>query len=168
MSTLVGKVGMVTKGTWNSSATYEKLDVVYYEGATYIAKYNVPANTLPTNTSYWQLAVSTGYPKTAVGVTAASGFTIDSNKSYRIGDVVYLVLYITTSTAVASRTKCATINSSDAFPPAVVRYIGAAAPLAGSESSLVNTGYISTSGDIYIGDNAANAKTFSIVLSYVV
>ena len=58
MATDLGKVGMVMKGDWSSSATYETLDVVSYSGSLYVAKQNVPANTLPTNTTYWQAAVS--------------------------------------------------------------------------------------------------------------
>lgn len=56
MATDLGKVGMRMRGTWNSSATYEVLDVVSYNNGLYIAKQNVPANTAPTNTTYWQLA----------------------------------------------------------------------------------------------------------------
>ena len=57
MATDVGRVGLVTKGTWNSSSTYENLDVVTYNNGIYIAKQNVPANTLPTNTTYWQKGI---------------------------------------------------------------------------------------------------------------
>lgn len=56
MATNVGKVGIVMKGTWSSSDTYEVLDAVTYSGSLYIAKQNVPAGTTPTNTTYWQLA----------------------------------------------------------------------------------------------------------------
>lgn len=57
MATDLGKVGIVMKGTWSSSATYEVLDAVFYNGDTYIAKQAVPANTVPTNTTYWQAAL---------------------------------------------------------------------------------------------------------------
>ena len=59
MATDLGKVGMVMKGTWSSSATYEIMDVVGYNNGLYIAKQAVPANTLPTNTTYWQTAIDT-------------------------------------------------------------------------------------------------------------
>lgn len=59
MATDLGKVGMRMRGDWNSSATYEVLDAVTYNGALYIAKQAVPANTLPTNTTYWQTALKT-------------------------------------------------------------------------------------------------------------
>lgn len=59
MATDLGKVGIVLKGSWNSAATYEVLDAVQYTNGLYIAKQAVPANTLPTNTTYWQLATKT-------------------------------------------------------------------------------------------------------------
>ena len=58
MATDLGKVGMRARGSWNSSTTYEVLDVVSYNNSLYIAKQAVPANTAPTNTTYWQVAFS--------------------------------------------------------------------------------------------------------------
>lgn len=57
MATDLGKVGIVMKGTWSNSAPYETLDAVSYNSGLYIAKQNVPANTVPTNTDYWQCAI---------------------------------------------------------------------------------------------------------------
>lgn len=57
MATDLGKVGIRMRGTWDSSTAYEVLDAVYYQTGTYIAKQAVPANTLPTNTTYWQAAL---------------------------------------------------------------------------------------------------------------
>lgn len=54
MATDLGKVGMRMRGNWSNAATYEVLDAVSYNGGIYIAKQNVPANTAPTNTTYWQ------------------------------------------------------------------------------------------------------------------
>ena len=58
MATDLGKVGMVMKGDYNSASTYEALDVVSYGNSLYVAKRSVPAGTVPTNTTYWQQAVS--------------------------------------------------------------------------------------------------------------
>lgn len=55
MATDLGKVGIRMRGDWNSSSTYEVLDAVTYNGNFYIAKQNVPANTAPSYTTYWQL-----------------------------------------------------------------------------------------------------------------
>ena len=57
MATLVGKVGIVLKGAYNSASTYEIMDAVLYNNGQYIAKQAVPANTPPTNTTYWQTAL---------------------------------------------------------------------------------------------------------------
>lgn len=63
MATDLGKIGIVMKGAYNSANTYEVLDAVSYGINTYIAKQAVPANTLPTNTTYWQPAlVTTEFP----------------------------------------------------------------------------------------------------------
>ena len=57
MATDLGKVGMRARGDWSSSTAYEVLDAVSYNNGLYIAKQAVPANTLPTNTTYWQVAI---------------------------------------------------------------------------------------------------------------
>jgi hypothetical protein len=83
MATDLGKVGIVMKGTWSSSATYEVLDAVSYDTGLYIAKQSVPANTLPTNTTYWQAAIDASsfltvlVKKTEIEVTTnASGIAL--------------------------------------------------------------------------------------------
>lgn len=58
MATDLGKVGIVMRGDWSNSSAYDVLDTVKYNNGTYIAKQNVPAGTDPTNSTYWQLAVS--------------------------------------------------------------------------------------------------------------
>ena len=54
-----GKVRMTPKGGWNSSSTYEILDTVTNTDLTayYIAKQDVPAGTLLTNTDYWEVII---------------------------------------------------------------------------------------------------------------
>lgn len=59
MATDLGKVGMVTKGAWSNTTAYEALDVVTYNNGLYISKQDVPAGTLPTNTNFWQVAITT-------------------------------------------------------------------------------------------------------------
>lgn len=55
----LGKVCLTTGGTWSSSQTYEILTLVYDDvnNASYISKKDVPAGTLLSNKSYWQLIV---------------------------------------------------------------------------------------------------------------
>lgn len=76
----LGKVGIVTKGAYNPANTYETLDAVYYLGETYLAKQNVPANTAPTNTTYWQKALGqpTGYGS-PVDVDPGTAYEFPSN-----------------------------------------------------------------------------------------
>ena len=52
-SEVLGTVAMVPKGEYDSTAYYEYLNVVEYEGSTYMAKKNVN-NVLPTDEEYWQ------------------------------------------------------------------------------------------------------------------
>lgn len=76
MATDLGKVGVVTKGTWSNSATYEVLDAVSYDNGFYIAKQAVPAGTLPTNTTYWQKAVSNIMRRLSLGSNDTASVTV--------------------------------------------------------------------------------------------
>jgi len=55
----LGTVAMTPKGEYDSSAYYEKLNVVTYNGSSYVALQNTHGN-LPTNTTYWQLLAQKG------------------------------------------------------------------------------------------------------------
>jgi len=52
-TTALGKTRFDVKGTWNSGSTYTADDIVFYNGTWFRASQNVPAATLPTNTTYW-------------------------------------------------------------------------------------------------------------------
>ena len=54
------------RGEWSASAAYAYLDLVSYEGSSYVATKAVPAGTLPTDTSYWMLSAEKGEPGGAV------------------------------------------------------------------------------------------------------
>lgn len=80
MATLIGRVGMVIKGAWDSSVAYDTLDVVTYNNNTYIAKQASPAGTLPTNTTYWQLSLDASLLANKVsGATSGNFAGLDSN-----------------------------------------------------------------------------------------
>lgn len=49
----LGKVGVLYKGTHDSTQTYEKNDIVMSNGSGYIAKQNVPVGIAISNSSYW-------------------------------------------------------------------------------------------------------------------
>ena len=58
-TSVIGKVVPIPQGNWDSTKSYTKLDIVYNNGKSYIARKNVPATTpLPegtNNTEFWQI-----------------------------------------------------------------------------------------------------------------
>ena len=56
---VLGRVLIVMKGEYNNTEEYEKLDVVTYDGSSYIAKKDTVGN-LPTNTEFWDLLAKKG------------------------------------------------------------------------------------------------------------
>ena len=99
MATDIGKVGIVMKGAWSNSATYEALDAVSYNNGLYIANQDVPANTAPTNTTYWQVAAapivktkSVNYPYTSA-TTSGTVYTVNNAKTYSQGSPAYAQAY---------------------------------------------------------------------------
>lgn len=56
---ILGKVVITPKGEFNEATTYQKLDVVTYQGSSFICLQKTVSN-LPTNTEYWQLIAEKG------------------------------------------------------------------------------------------------------------
>ena len=54
-----GRVLIIPKGEYNSQTGYEMLDLVYYQGTSYVAKKTTLGH-LPTETEYWQIFASSG------------------------------------------------------------------------------------------------------------
>lgn len=106
MATDLGKVGMVMKGTWSNSATYEIMDVVGYNNGLYVAKTAVPAGTLPTNTTYWQMAI--GGLKMKATTLYSQAFTSDNTVTLNdsIANYDFLVIYTGDSTNSSSSRGC--------------------------------------------------------------
>lgn len=54
--TTAGKILIIPKGDYNSTKIYEMLDLVKYDGTSWLAKKDVPAGIEPTetNSEYWQ------------------------------------------------------------------------------------------------------------------
>lgn len=50
-----GRVAMVPKGEWSASTAYVRLDVVYYNGSSYVASQDSTGQNPSTATNYWQL-----------------------------------------------------------------------------------------------------------------
>jgi len=55
----LGRVGIVLKGAYSAQTAYKRLDLVSYEGRSYIALQDATAK-VPTNTAYWQKATLNG------------------------------------------------------------------------------------------------------------
>lgn len=71
----LGPVGFKPTGAYNNTREYKKLDVVIYQGSSYIAKSD-SIGQLPTNTTYWEMLVQkgdTGNGITSIAKTGTSG-----------------------------------------------------------------------------------------------
>lgn len=56
----LGRICPKLRGAYSSSATYDFLDVVSYNGSSYICKADGTSNKVPTNTTYWMLMAQSG------------------------------------------------------------------------------------------------------------
>lgn len=127
MSTQVlGKVSCSPKGAWNNTTNYEYLDIVTNDNCAYIGKVQtIPAGTLPTNTSYWQLIASKGDKgDDGVGVdniefslVSTSGLTATYSMTvtYTNGDTDEDTFTITNGNGIASIEKTGTLNLVDTY-----------------------------------------------------
>lgn len=52
-----GRIGFVVKGTYDNTATYDFLDAVYYNNATYVAKKLTVGNEPQSSSEFWQVLV---------------------------------------------------------------------------------------------------------------
>lgn len=55
-----GRIGFVVKGTYDNTATYDFLDVVYYNNATYVAKKLTVGNEPQSSSEFWQVLMDGG------------------------------------------------------------------------------------------------------------
>ncbi|MBQ6520901.1 MAG: metallophosphoesterase [Anaerolineaceae bacterium] len=79
--TNIGKVTPVVKGTFSSTATYERLDMVVSGGVSYIAKSAVPAGQTPPNGTYWMPMLDN-----ADATAAAAAAAINANNAAENAD----------------------------------------------------------------------------------
>ena len=59
IKTNLGKISITNKGEYSAATTYETLDVVSFNGSSYMAKQQTVGNS-PENTNYWQLLAAKG------------------------------------------------------------------------------------------------------------
>lgn len=57
--TNLGRVSIISRGKYSSATKYERLDIVSYQGSSYIAKQDC-TGVVPTNTAYWDLIAEKG------------------------------------------------------------------------------------------------------------
>ena len=163
-ATDLGKVGIVMKGTWSSSAAYEVLDAVTYNNGLYIAKQAVPANTLPTNTTYWQVAIEN--PISAVEYSSLGDATLDENSSVRVGNTVYLVLKLSAASPISSARRMGRIAADK--PSTTIPFV-AAGSLGSSFATVTVTGALEAdTGNIYVGYNGTTFDKLLLVLTYYI
>lgn len=103
-TTDLGKIGIAVKGNYDSTVAYERNDVVYLVGDSYIAKQNVPAGTIPTNTTYWAKLVdgfsrnvdAMPYSWWGIGGSSSAGYakmaTLRITGTYVTGPFQFVVL----------------------------------------------------------------------------
>lgn len=87
-STINVKIAPLPRGDYSSSATYAKLDVVAYSGATYMAIKDVPTGTVPTNTTYWQLLVDNSVTDGAITTAKLADGAVTDAKLAQSGGVL--------------------------------------------------------------------------------
>lgn len=81
---ILGKVVITNRGEWNSSNVYETLDVVTYQGSSYMSKV-YDNNSLPTDDNKWQLLAQKGdtYEVSEVDIeNIAKKITENANSSF--------------------------------------------------------------------------------------
>lgn len=57
-----GRVGFVPKGDYDQAVAYDFLDLVYFEGSTYVAKKVTVGNTPETDNEYWHIFAAGAKP----------------------------------------------------------------------------------------------------------
>lgn len=87
---IAGKVAITPKGEWNSQTAYTKLDLVFYENASYVA-IQPSTGVEPTNESYWMLMVQSagGADLEAIidGTTqVGNAKTLDGHSASEVGE----------------------------------------------------------------------------------
>lgn len=75
-----GRIGFLIKGKYDNSATYDFLDIVYYEGAAYVAKKETTGNPPVENNEFWQIFAG-------IKASSVTGVKGEKETEYRVGDV---------------------------------------------------------------------------------
>lgn len=83
-----GRVLIIPRGDYDPAYTYEMLDLVSFNGSSYIAKGST-TNNPPTNTAYWQVIALGGDTSKAIANFAYVETTAIATREYQVGE--YLI-----------------------------------------------------------------------------
>ena len=87
---ILGKVAITPKGEYSNATTYQNLDLITYQGNSYLALKETTGN-LPTNNEYWQLIAEKGQDGEK-GETGERGEKGQDGKNGQNGSDAYTVL----------------------------------------------------------------------------
>ena len=88
----LGRVGLNPRGAYNSTTTYSKLDVVTYNGSSYVSLTG-STGSAPTDTTNWALLANGLNPNKAIArssIGILSGTSLPDASSYASGDIFVL------------------------------------------------------------------------------
>lgn len=57
---IIGRVAPLFKGEFDSSTTYDRLDIVLYKGSSYVCMFDGTSNIVPTDETKWIMVASKG------------------------------------------------------------------------------------------------------------
>lgn len=79
MAETYGTIGILPLKEWDATTQYDLLNLVSYNGSSYVAHTKPPVGTLPTNAAYWQVSAQGGSKATAdaPGVVQPDGTTTE-------------------------------------------------------------------------------------------
>ena len=152
----LGKVQMIIKGTYDSTTTYDVLDIVEYEGSSYICKQACTGADI-TNTTYWQLLAEKG-EQGEQGEQGVQGIQGETGSKGDTGD---------TGNGIESIEKTATVDLVDTY---TITYTdGTTTTFDVTNGSGINE-WTQTQGDTVIssGTTLTNGYEVTIPVSYVV
>ncbi len=124
-----GRVLLLPKGAYNSATTYSMLDIVTYNGASYVCKKASTGND-PTNTEYWQImsdAGSSNYNYAECSTAAATAAKTATITGFNlVTGARILIKFANTNTASSPTLNIS--NGTSGTGAAGIRYKGAAPP----------------------------------------
>lgn len=145
-----GRIGFLIKGDYDANATYEFLDVVYYEGASYVAKTTTTGNTPVRSNEYWQIfaeGVSTDSALSDSSTNAVQNKVIASELNNKAKKEIYGDTFIS-----FSRKENTTVG---------IRSVALHGEASNTDSVAIGGGVASGAGAVAIGDGSKSTNYYS-------